>query len=62
MQGQKHEYLKMVFDYFEHGKVDASLTKYTKNFIMEFLEAIVQVAATPASDHLFKMHTHDDRI
>ena len=54
-QGKKHDYLSMIIDYSEKGKVKFDMSDYVKDMIKEFPEVLkpMDIVATPASDSLF---------
>jgi hypothetical protein len=54
-RGKVHDYLGMMFDYSEKGKVMAYMIENIKSIIANFLEEIMVVWTSPAADHLFTM-------
>ena len=55
-RGKVHNYLGVDFDYSMRGEVKISMIKYLNNVIKEFPKYMpTKHAATPASDHLFKV-------
>ena len=51
--GNKHDYLRMDFDFMNNGSLEVSILKYLDSSIDELPELITGKAATPAADHLF---------
>eukprot|EP00804_Cyclotella_cryptica_P029637 CCRYP_019028-RA/>CCRYP_019028-RA protein AED:0.31 eAED:0.31 QI:0/-1/0/1/-1/1/1/0/180 len=54
-RGKKHTYLGMQLEYTNKGKCLVTMEKYTGDVINRFPEVIKGTAATPASDHIFKV-------
>jgi hypothetical protein len=54
--GTVHDYLGMMFDYSFTREVRINMWDYLGRVIKEFPEEITGTCATPASDHLFKLH------
>ena len=52
-QGKVHNYLGIIFDFTEKGKVAINMIKYVKNIISDFLEEITAVGTSLVADHLF---------
>jgi hypothetical protein len=52
-RGKVHDYLGMIFDYSVKGKVMVNMIAYIKSIITNFLEEIMAVQMSPATDHLF---------
>ncbi len=52
-QGKVHDYLGMIMDFSQKGKVMANMIAYIKSIIADFPEEIVATRTTPAADHLF---------
>jgi hypothetical protein len=52
-RGKIHDYLGMILDYLEKGKVKVMMIDYIKSIIEDFPEEIVSTRATPAVDCLF---------
>ena len=54
-RGKVHEYLGMIFDYREKGKVKIDMSDYVKSMLKEFPVKLksTDVAMTPATDKLF---------
>jgi hypothetical protein len=48
-----HDYLGMIFDYSEKGKVMVNMFEYIKYIITNFPEEITMVRTSSATDHLF---------
>jgi hypothetical protein len=51
--GKVHDYLGMIFDFSEKGKVMVNMIEYIKTIINDFPEEIIVTRASPAADHLF---------
>ncbi len=52
-RGKIHDYLGMILDYLEKGKVKVTMIDYIKSIIKDFPEEIVSRRATPLADCLF---------
>ena len=54
-RGKKHDYLGMMLDYSEKGKVKFDMIKYVNNMIEEFPRKLksTETAITPATEDLF---------
>jgi hypothetical protein len=52
-RGKVHNYLGMIIDYSEKGKVSINMIEYIKNIIADFPEEIASIKTSPAQDHLF---------
>ena len=52
-QGKVHDYLGMIFNFIEKGKVVINMIEYIKNIISNFTEEITAVRTSPVADHLF---------
>jgi hypothetical protein len=52
-QGKVHNYLDMIFDFSDKGKVIVNMVEYIKNIIADFPEEIVATRTSPAANHLF---------
>jgi hypothetical protein len=52
-RGKVHDYLGMIFDFSEKGKVMVNMIEYIKTIINDFPEEIIVTRASPAADHLF---------
>ena len=50
--GKVHDYLGMIFDYSEKGKVMINMIQYFKSIINNFPEEITTVWTSSAADHL----------
>ncbi len=48
-----HEYLGMIFDFFQKGKVMVNMIEYIRGIIDQFPEEIVAIWTSLAADHLF---------
>jgi hypothetical protein len=53
--GMAHDYLGMTFDYAFEGEVRINMCKYLSKVIVDFLEKITGVSATPEADYIFKV-------
>ena len=58
--GNKHDYLRMDFEFMENGSIEVSMFQYLDGIIDEFPEFIMRKAATPAADHLFSVRDADE--
>ena len=54
-RGKVHDYLGMIFDFSEKGKVMVNMIEYIKNIISDFPEEIIAIRTSPAADHLFNV-------
>ncbi len=52
-RGKVHDYLGMIMDFLQEGKVMVNMIEYIKSIIADFPEEIVATRTTPAADHLF---------
>jgi hypothetical protein len=52
-RGKVHDYLGMIFDFLQEGKVMVNMIEYIKSIIADFPEEIVSTRTRPAADHLF---------
>jgi len=59
-RGERHDFLGMDLDYSTPGKLAVSMVPYLNNILREFPEGLGESAATPAADHLFKVHDEQD--
>ena len=50
----------MLFDYGKKGKVKISMKEYLRKVIEEFPEKITKIAATPATENLYKVRQDSD--
>ena len=50
----------MDFDYSTSQSVEISMTKYAKQIITDFPEAITSVSSSPADDHLFTVRDYGE--
>ena len=50
--GNKHDYIRIYFEFMNNGSLEVSMFKYLDRIIDEFPELITGKAATPAADHL----------
>jgi hypothetical protein len=55
-RGKKHDYLGMILDYTEKGKVKIDMTDYVKAMIREFPEELKGRTTTPASERIFEVN------
>lgn len=53
--GKIHDYLGMMIDYSEKGKVQVSMIEFIKKTIAAFPEEIISKSETPAADYLFRV-------
>ncbi len=52
-RGKVHDYLGMIFDFSEKGKVMINMIEYIKGIINNFPKEIIVTRTSPAPDHLF---------
>ena len=52
-RGKSHDYLGMMFDYSQKGKVIIDMTSYMKEMVKEFPEPLIGTVSSPAPDDLF---------
>jgi hypothetical protein len=52
-RGKVHDYLGMIFDFSQKGKVMVNMIEYIRSIIDQFPEEIVAIRMSPAADHLF---------
>ena len=52
-RGKVHDYLGMILDYSEPGKVKVNMTQYIQDMLDELPPSFDGTAATPAANHLF---------
>ena len=55
-------YLGMMLDFSEPGKVLVQMSDYVKNMLHDTLEDMDGKAATPAAAHLFKVNENDLKV
>ena len=60
--GPRHEFLGMVLDYSETGKVKIDMTDYVEKMVEEFEYELPQSAKTPAAEHLFKINNNCEKL
>ena len=56
-RGKKHEYLKMLLDYSEKGKLKMDMRSYIKNVTEAFPESLSDKVICPWTTRLFKITT-----
>jgi len=61
-RGKIHDYLGMIFDFSEKGKVMVNMIEYIKTIINDFPEEITVTRASPAADHLFTVRDETEAI
>ncbi|KAL3810038.1 hypothetical protein ACHAXA_000207 [Cyclostephanos tholiformis] len=54
-RGKVHDYLGMIFDFSQEGKVVVNMVEYIKNIIADFPEEITAIRTSPGADHLFNV-------
>ena len=59
-RGWEHNYLGMVLNYLEKGKLKVTMKDYTKKILDSFTEDIGQAAMMPASDYLFQVRNENE--
>ena len=55
--GKKHDYLGMLVDFTEKGKVKIDMVKYVESMIEDFLVKINKISKTPAAENLLDIGT-----
>jgi hypothetical protein len=58
--GKVHDYLGMIFDYTQDGKVLVNQIEYIKSIIEDFPEEIKRTRTTPAADYLFTVRDESE--
>ena len=60
--GKIHDYLGMNLDFSEDGnvKVEVSMIPYLNEILCNFPELLVNIATSPAADHLFKVRSDEE--
>ena len=58
--GNKHDYIRMDFEFMDDGSLEVSMFQYLDSIIDEFPELITGKAATQAADHLFGVRDTDE--
>ena len=61
-RGKVHDYLGMIFDFSEKGKVMVNMIEYIKTIINDFPEEIIVTRASPAADHLFTVRDETEAM
>jgi len=61
-RGKIHDYLGMIFDFSEKGKVMVNMIEYIKTIINDFPEEITVTRASLAADHLFTVRDETEAI
>jgi hypothetical protein len=61
-RGPKHDYLAIILDYREPGKLRLDMTPYVKAMIDDFLEKLTGVAKCPWNENLFKVHESAQKL
>ncbi len=61
-RGKVHDYLGMIFDFSEKGKVMVNMIEYIKTIINDFPEEIIETRASPAADHLFTVRDETEAM
>ena len=56
-RGKKHDYLGMLVDFTEKGKVKIDMVKYVESMIEDFPEKINKISKTPAAENLLEIGT-----
>ena len=56
-RGKKHDYLGMLVDFTEKGKVKIDMVKYVESMIEDFPVKINKISKTPAADNLLDIGT-----
>ena len=58
----RHEFLGMILDYSEPGKVKIDMTDYVEKMVEEFEYELPKSAKTPAAEHLFKTKDNCEKL
>ena len=63
-RGNIHEYVGMVIDYSESGKVKFTMRDYLEDIIANLPESLIsnKIAVTPAADHLLKVNEDSEKL
>ena len=61
-RGKVHDYLGMIVDFSEKGKVMVNMIEYIKTIINDFPEEIIETRASPAADHLFTVRDETEAM
>ena len=61
-RGPRHEFLGMILDYSEPGKVKIDMTDYVEKMVEEFEYELPKSAKTPAAEHLFKVNDKCEKL
>jgi hypothetical protein len=61
-KGKVHDYPRMTFDISLQDEVKINMTQYISKVIEAFPKEIVEKAATPAGDHLFKVREDGQKL
>ena len=56
-RGKRHDYLGMLVDFTEKGKVMIDMVKYVESMIEDFPVKISKISKTPAADNLLDIGT-----
>ena len=56
-RGKKHDYLGMLVDFMEKGKVKIDMVKYVESMIEDFFVKINKISKTPAAENLLDIGT-----
>ena len=59
---KKHDYLGMMLDYSKPGQVIADMHAYIDGILKEAPEEMLEVATTPAAEHLFKTNVRCPKL
>ena len=59
-RGKVHDYLGMIMDFSEEGKVSINMVEYIKTIIDDFPEEIIGIKTSPAADHLFEVRDESE--
>jgi hypothetical protein len=60
--GKVHNYLGVIFNFSEKGKVMVNMIEYIKTIINDFPEEIIVTRASPAADHLFTVRDETEAM
>ena len=61
-RGKKHEYLCMLLDYSNPGKIKIDMIEYTEKILEDTKELFPCLAVTPAANHLFEVNEQAQNI
>ena len=62
VRGKKHDYLAMILDYTEKGKLKIDMKYYIENMVKEFPYELNEKAKSPWNDKLFKVNNETKKL